>query len=59
MNLFKRIDPVDRAYKRLKGYCAKQIICSGCRFSRDDGCVLDGVVPADWPTERDGTEDQL
>ena len=32
---------LDRAYKRLKGYCAKRIICSGCRLSRDDGCVLD------------------
>ncbi|BCK85399.1 hypothetical protein MM59RIKEN_27180 [Pusillibacter faecalis] len=45
MNLFKRIDPVDRAYKRLKGYCAKQFSCSGCRFDGDDGCILKNGYP--------------
>ena len=29
MKLFKQIDPIGRAYKRLKGYCAKQFSCKG------------------------------
>ena len=49
MNFLKRIDPVDRAYKRLKGYCAKQMSCSKCRFDGEDGCILNKTVPVDWP----------
>ena len=58
MKLFKRIDPVDRAYKRLKGYCAKQFSCSGCRFDGDDGCILKTRIPVDWPIKRDEKEAQ-
>lgn len=56
MKLFKRIDPVGRAYKRLKGYCAKQFSCSGCRFDGEDGCILKTVIPVDWPIEKDEKE---
>ena len=58
MNLFKRIDPVDRAYKRLKGYCANQFSCSGCRFDGDDGCILKTVIPVDWPIGKGEKEAQ-
>ena len=56
MKLFKQIDPVGRAYKRLKGYCAKHFSCSGCRFDGEDGCILKTVIPVDWPIEKDEKE---
>ena len=53
MNIFKRLDPIERAYKHLRGYCMKKRTCVACRFADEEGdCILQLTIPADWPEER-------
>ena len=53
MSIFKRLDPIQRAYRRLRGYCMKKETCSYCRFVDEDGdCIFKLTIPADWPKER-------
>lgn len=40
---------IERAFQRLRGYCAKKTNCDGCRFANDAGdFVLNITVPCDW-----------
>lgn len=49
---------IERAFQRLRGYCAKKINCDNCRFVNDAGdCVLNVTVPCDWKMPEEGEED--
>ena len=40
---------IERAFQRLRGYCAKKTNCGNCRFVDNKGdCVLNITVPCDW-----------
>lgn len=45
-----RLDPIDRAFERIKGYCAKVIGCEKCRFYKDGCCMFQqsDIPPCDW-----------
>ena len=53
---------IERAFQRLRGYCAKKTNCDNCRFVDNKGdCVLSITVPCDWkmPEESgDSKEDE-
>lgn len=43
----KRISVVDKAFRRLKGFCEKQVNCEKCRFDNYGDCALE-AIPANW-----------
>ena len=48
---------IERAFQRLRGYCAKKTNCDGCRFANDAGdCVLNITVPCDWKMPEESEE---
>ena len=51
---------IERAFQRLRGYCAKKTNCDNCHFATSNGdCVLNITVPCDWkmPEERMDSDD--
>lgn len=53
-------DCIERAFQRLRGYCAKKTDCDGCRFANSDGCcALFTDVPCGWkmPGESRASDD--
>lgn len=39
---------IERAFQRLRGYCAKKPNCDNCRFANNEGnCVMYNNVPSD------------
>lgn len=47
-----KLDPIDRAFERLKGYCAKIYDCQKCRFCKNGICVFrQETPPCDWNKE--------
>lgn len=50
-------DCIEKAFQRLRGYCAKKTNCDSCRFANNDGeCVLFTTVPCDWKTPGESEE---
>lgn len=51
-------DCIERAFQRLRGYCAKKTNCDGCRFANSAGeCALFIAVPSDWKMPGKSEED--
>lgn len=48
---------IERAFLRLRGYCAKKTNCDGCCFANNAGdCVLNVTVPCDWKMPEESEE---
>ena len=52
MKIILRENPLDKAARLIRRYCAKRADCHGCRFALEDNrCALCTEVPCDWRIE--------